>query len=202
MHLELSGKNRQALAGCVELFLFEGGYAGLELVEDGIANLCLILSQAVVAGLDSGWPALRDFLTRSTTRLGGWLDEASPLWAKPIAVVCPAGGYFRRPLETENDAVYHVGDRLAHIPPFTGDGLAIALSSAALAVEHIRRGGSSTAYLAEARRLTTPAIRLASIVSTVAANRVGQALLIRAVAHTPILQMIARQTRLSHPPMH
>ena len=45
----------------------------------------------------------------------------------------------------QEPAVYRVGDRLAHIPPFTGDGLAIALGSAALAAEHIRHGRSPAA---------------------------------------------------------
>ena len=37
---------RGALAGTIELHLYDGGYAGLLLQEDGAANLCLSVSRA------------------------------------------------------------------------------------------------------------------------------------------------------------
>src|SRR3546814_8022421 len=35
----------EALRGAVELYLFDDGYAGLQLVEDDIANLCPVIEQ-------------------------------------------------------------------------------------------------------------------------------------------------------------
>lgn len=40
MHLRPTAEIRRALTGRVELFLLNRSYVGLELVEDGIANLC------------------------------------------------------------------------------------------------------------------------------------------------------------------
>ena len=151
MHLRLSPGARRALEGRVELFFFDGSYIGLELIEDGIANLCFVLPRATVARLGSGWPALRGHLASALPSLAERLEGAEPLWDKPLAVVCPIGGHLHRERGT---AVYRVGDRIAHIPPFTGDGLAIALASAALAVGHIRHGLPPDAYLASARQLT------------------------------------------------
>lgn len=199
MHLQLPGAITGALVGQIELFFFERGYAGLELVEDGVANLCLLLPASVMAGIGSGWNRLRDFLTSRVSALSRRLDGAAPLWEKPYAVVCPAGGYLHPGSPGAGNPLYPVGDRLAHIPPFTGDGLAIALHSAASAAGHIFRGGTPAAYLADMRRRTASAICLASAISRLASNRVGSMMLIGLARHAPgLLQMIARRTRLPH----
>src|SRR3546814_13371108 len=52
----------EALRGAVELYLFDDGYAGLQLVEDDIANLCLVIEQKAFQSLGGGWDALLDAL--------------------------------------------------------------------------------------------------------------------------------------------
>lgn len=193
MHLRLAREAQRALQGRVELALLEGGYAGLELVEEGIANLCLVLPRAAVARLAPGWPPLHAFLGAALPHLGERLAGATALWDKPLAVVCPAAGHLHR----DEEGAYRVGDRLAHIPPFTGDGLAIALGSAALAAGHIRQGHSPADYLTAARRLTGRPIRIASTLSGLAAHRGGRALLMGAAALAPgIIGALTRATRL------
>jgi flavin-dependent dehydrogenase len=195
MHLRLSPEARCALEGKVELFFLDGSYIGLELIEDGIANLCFVVPSATVARLGSGWMVLHAHLASSLPSLAERLAGAEPLWDKPLAVVCPARGHLHRERGT---AVYRVGDRLAHIPPFTGDGLAIALASAALAVEHIRLGRPPDAYLAEARQLTAFPIRLASIVSGLAGSSGGRSLILGAAVCAPgLIGAIVRRTRLT-----
>jgi flavin-dependent dehydrogenase len=195
MHLRLSPAVRRTLEGKVELFFLDGSYIGLELIEDGIANLCFVMPRATVAPLGSGWPALHAHLASSLPSLTERLAGANPLWDKPLAVVCPTGGHLHRERGT---AVYRVGDRLAHIPPFTGDGLAIALASAALAVEHIRLGRPPDAYLAAARQLTAFPIRLASIVSGLARSSGGRNLMLGAAVCAPsLIGTIIRGTRLT-----
>ena len=194
MHLRPSPEVRRALEGRVELFFLDGSYIGLELIEDGIANLCFVLPRATVIRLGPGWPALRGHLASALPSLAERLAGAEPLWDKPLAVVCPTGGHLHREQRT---AVYRVGDRLAHIPPFTGDGLAIALASAALAVEHIRLGRQPDAYLAAARQLTAFPIRLASIISGLARSSGGRNLMLGAAVCVPgLIGTIVRRTRL------
>jgi len=194
MHLRPSASVRRALEGRVELSFLNDSYIGLELIEDDIANLCFLLPGAVVARLGSGWPAMQSHLAAALPGLAERLDGAEPLWDRPVAVVCPTGAYLHREPGT---AVYRVGDRLAHIPPFTGDGLAIALASAALAVEHIRLGRPPATYLAAARSLTGKAIRLASVVSCLAKSRGGRTALLGAAACAPgLIEAIVRRTRV------
>jgi flavin-dependent dehydrogenase len=195
MHLRLAPEQRRSLTGRVELALLPGGYAGLETVEDGIANLCFVLPRAPVARLAPGWPALQSFLTGAAPHLAERLAGAEPLWEKALAVVCPSGGHLHR---SEEAGAYRVGDRLAHIPPFTGDGLAIALGSAALAARHIAGGKPAAAYREAARRLTASPIRVASAISGLAAHGAGRAVLMRAGAFAPGLTgSIVRRTRLA-----
>jgi menaquinone-9 beta-reductase len=195
MHLRLSPEARRALDGRVELFFLDDSYIGLELIEDGIANLCFALSRVTVARLGSGWPALHAYLASALPSLTERLAGAEPLWDKALAVVCPTGGHLHRERGT---AVYRVGDRFAHIPPFTGDGLGIALASAALAVEHIRFGRPPDAYLAAARQLTAFPIRLASIISGLAKSSGGRNLMLGAAACAPcLIGTIVRRTRLT-----
>jgi flavin-dependent dehydrogenase len=194
IHLRPSAECRRALTGRVELFLLNRSYVGLELVEDGIANLCCVLPRGTVARLAPGWPAMRDYLAAKLPSLAERLEGAHPLWDKAIAVVCPTGGHLH---SERGPAVYLVGDRLAHIPPFTGDGIAIALGSGALAAEHIRQGSTPAAYLAAARRLTGRSIRLASAVSGLAATGAGRSVLLGAAVMMPqLIRTIARRTRV------
>jgi flavin-dependent dehydrogenase len=195
MHLRPSPEVRRALEGRVELFFLDSSYVGLELIEDGIANLCLVLPRATMSRAGPGWQALHGHLASALPALAERLEGAEPLWDKPKAVVCPTGGHLHRERKT---AVYRVGDRLAHIPPFTGDGLAIALASAALAVEHIQLGLSPDAYLAAARQLTASPIRLASMIARLARHRGGRDLMLGAAACAPsLIGTIIRRTRLT-----
>lgn len=197
MHLRLTESARRALAGRIELYFIERSYAGLELIEDGVANLCVLMPRDLVARLGPGWPPVQDHLTRALPALTERLSGAQPLWDKPLAVVCPAAGHLHH---EDGPAVYCVGDRLAHIPPFTGDGLAIALASARLAAEHLYRDESPTHYLAAARRLTGTSIRLAGLLSGLAATGVGRTVLIGAASVAPsLIDLAVRRTRLPLP---
>lgn len=194
MHLRPSAEIRRALARRVELFLLNRSYVGLELVEDGIANLCCVLPRATVAQLAPGWQGMLHYLAAKLPSLAERLEGAEPLWDKALAVVCPTGGHLH---SEAGPAVYRVGDRLAHIPPFTGDGIAIALGSGALAAEHIRQGSSPAEYLSAGRRLTGRTIRLASAVSGFAATGAGRSVLLGAAVMMPkLIGTIARRTRV------
>lgn len=192
MHLRL--REPATLARRVDLFMLDRCYVGLELVENNAANLCLVMRRELAQQVGPGWPSLRAHLIAASSQLAAHLETAEPLFDKPLAVVCPANGHLDDEAEP---AAYRIGDRLAHIPPFTGDGLAIAVASGVLAAQHILRGQPPSAYLAAARALTARPVRLASAVSRLAANRMGRAFIITGASLVPgLVAGVVRKTRL------
>jgi len=121
MHLRLPGAIMRALAGQIGPFLCERGCAGLELVKDGVANLCLLPPASVVAGIGSGWNPLRDFLTATVPGLARRSTGAAP----------PVGKAVRRRLlppaalltaDHPGPRLCFTGDRLAHTRPSPATG--------------------------------------------------------------------------------
>ena len=138
----------------MELVLFPGGYAGLQLVEDDIANLCL-LTRAPAEGI-AGAVARAPHLT---LRLTG----AEPLLARPLAIANLPYGMVS-PGHAPAPGRYLLGDQFAMIPSFTGDGMALALSTArwAAAAWAERGPGGADAYAHAARRRVRAQVRLAA----------------------------------------
>ena len=126
MHLRLSPEARRALEGRVgTLLLLQDGdkpsrtSSTWNWIEDGIANLCFVLSRGTVARarVRLARPA-RPYLASSASHL----DRASGTRRTALGQAAGrglsrTGGHLHRKRGT---AVYRVGDRFAHIPPFTG----------------------------------------------------------------------------------
>jgi len=204
VHLKLPARSTQALSERVELFLFRDGYGGLELVEDDVANLCVLLRRPAAPFAGRSWPELWEYLASLSNDLGQRLRDGLPLWERPLGVVCPSGGYSHARPNGAEHALYHVGDRIAHIPPFTGDGLAIALASAELAAAHIRDRQPPVLYRHAVRCSTASALHFASALSWMNKSSLGRTLIVATASRFPwVLQKAVRQTRLRcETPMH
>ncbi len=141
----------RALEGAIELHLFDGGYAGLLMQEDGMANLCLSASRdrlKAAGGIGPLVERLADELPALAARLGGGeVDEWSAVSGVP---------YGWRAQATV-DGVYRVGDQAAVIASLAGDGIAIALESGAAAARAIAAGTPAAEFQsAWARRAWRP----------------------------------------------
>lgn len=117
-----------AMPARVELFLFPGGYAGLNPVEGGRVNLCLLLSYQAFKRAGQSVPATLEAITTWNPALGRRLAEGRLL---PDTITTVA------PVDTERPAapwaeVACIGDTAAMLPPLCGDGMAMALRSAQL----------------------------------------------------------------------
>jgi flavin-dependent dehydrogenase len=199
MHLRLPVSVCRNLERRVALFMLDRCYVGLEAIEDGKTNLCLVMRRDLAAHVGAGWPTLRDHLRAASQQLVAALEKAEPLFDKPLAVVCPQGGHVD---DEAQPMAYRVGDRFAHVPPFTGDGLAIALTSGSLAASHILQGRGPAEYLATARRIVGRPIHVSGAISVLAGNRAGRAMLIGAAMVVPgLIGTVVRQTRLPVLPM-
>jgi flavin-dependent dehydrogenase len=175
IYFRLAPAQQSALRGWVELFLFPGGYAGLQLAEGGQANLCLLVKRSALQPGGNAWPALLDRMCSFSAPLAMRLDGAQPLWPKPLAIASLPYGML---LADAEPGLWRLGDQAAVIPSFSGDGLSIALHSAHLAAQVYAHGGASAEF---ARRLHTQlraSVRLATALSRlmIAAPALAQAL--------------------------
>lgn len=85
MYFRLSRQQHAALGHAVELVLFPGGYAGLQPVEDGAANLCLLIHSDRLRTLPSGWSAVLKHITEHAPHLARRLHGAEALLDAPLA---------------------------------------------------------------------------------------------------------------------
>ena len=155
MHWRLRTAQTAELRGFMDLFLFEGGYGGLALVEEDTANLCLVVRRSRLREARAMARTAGELVRRERDDCGTALG-AQPLWERPLAISSIPYGY----LCEREDGVWPVGDQAAVIPSFTGDGMAIALHSGALAAEMYLSGESPEKYLSKvARRSCVEACR-------------------------------------------
>jgi flavin-dependent dehydrogenase len=140
MHLRLEAAEAAALDGAVELHLFPGGYAGLEPIEDGLANLCLVADLRRLGR--PAFPELLDGIRRACPPLHRRLAGAEFLWPRPLAISAIPYGY----VANTRDGLWRLGDQAAVIPSFAGDGLGIALHSAHAAAAAYLAGDSAEAF--------------------------------------------------------
>ena len=122
------------LEGVIELHLYDGGYAGLLMQEDGSANLCLSASRERLKSA-GGIEPLVARLAEELPALAARLDASEPSdWSAVSGV--PYGWRAGGTVE----GVYRIGDQAAVIASLAGDGIAIALESGAAAARAIAAG--------------------------------------------------------------
>lgn len=118
------------LAADLEMHVGRGGYVGLSRIEDGRVNVCALLARRGGRGPDGrGLAAIRDWSVAA-----GLESLAARLAAaREIADSHAATAGFRFGRIRANDGMVRVGDAYALIPPFTGNGMSMALEAAAAA---------------------------------------------------------------------
>jgi flavin-dependent dehydrogenase len=146
MYFALNPLATRELTGRIELILFRDGYAGMQMVEAGQANLCLLIDRARLQAVGGKWPALLEDLSRETPLLARLLDGAKPLLEQPLTIYRVPYGFIHRPQAADSVQIYRLGDQAGVIPSFTGDGMAIALHSVAAACSMFLNGDDATAY--------------------------------------------------------
>jgi flavin-dependent dehydrogenase len=143
MQLRPSKTAAAMLENIVHLSMFAGGYAGVCLVEGGIATICWVIERdQLLDGASAGWPTHANFLSERSSFFATLVSEATPLWEKPVAIAAIPYGYLRDAVIS--DVVYPMGDQLVVIPSYTGGGTSLALHtglSAARAILHNRSAG-------------------------------------------------------------
>ena len=182
-----------ALDGAIEIVLFDGGYAGVQRVEDGMVNLCLLVDRRRLDA--AGGDVLAD--VRREPRLARLLGDAHPVLARPLTISGVPYGFVHRADGVEGDGAYRLGDQAGVIPSFTGDGMSIALHSAWLAAAAVLAGASPAAYHAAFRRDCARQIGRATALQRAGEGRAGRRLVMAGVGLLPgLLRWAAKLTRV------
>jgi flavin-dependent dehydrogenase len=129
------------IGNSIELHLFDRGYAGLLLQEDGSANLCMAVRKSRLTEAGGKPATLFAELAAANPLLGerlGWLDRLP----EPNAVASVPYGW--RALETEI-GLFRLGDQAAVIPSLAGEGMGIAIASGVAAAQAWAEGGTQAA---------------------------------------------------------
>ncbi len=183
----------------VELHAFCGGYVGVGPIEGGLANVCGIATQEAFKQAGRSLPALVARARRDNAALAFRLAGLERCQADLAAA--RMSFRHRRPLAGE---FLLIGDAAGMIAPLAGDGIGIALSSAAVAApwiaEHlagrIRRAAMLAGYRASWRRAFTRQLVLGAALHRLLINPRGAAFLLR-LGHAlpPLVGWLIRSTR-------
>ena len=177
------------VGGAIELHLFDRGYVGLCLQEDGSANLCMAVHRSRLNEAGDPSALLRALATDPAlaARLA-FLDPAAPIDA--IANV-PYGW-------RAHDAphgVIRLGDQAAVIPSLAGEGMGIAIASAQSATSAYIRDRNDMVWQPRfAGRVARP-LAVAGIVRRVVEGPLAATAL--RLAHPALIDAVARLTRVA-----
>ncbi|MGM8228984.1 NAD(P)/FAD-dependent oxidoreductase [Cellvibrio sp. ARAG 10.3] len=188
----------------VEIHLFDGGYAGLEPIENGVVNLCFLIRQEIYKTCGGSWPEVLRWLADTSSHLRLRLAGLTPLWHEPLAVAGIPYGFIASPADAVPD-LFRLGDQAAVIPSFAGDGIAIALHTATLAAQIHGINGDSSAYHRRAHEDLAQPLRAARLLANLLAHPQGRniaftvARLLPALMREKILSELIMRTRVSLP---
>jgi len=158
LHLASAAAAR-LLPSIVQLAFFRGGYLGSCLVEGDTLSIGWVMTPALLREVGAQWGAQRSFLSKQSPRVAALLENADALLAKPVSTAAIPYGFLRA--EQIAPVVYPLGDQLAVVPSFTGDGLAIALCSGIAAARAVVEGKSAQVFQREFVDRLRPQFRLA-----------------------------------------
>jgi len=200
MHYLLRDGQRSGLEGSVEVALFPGGYAGLQLVERGIANLCLVVTRQCFQEVGKSWHKLLEFIAGQTPQLSHRMDGAVPLFVRPLSIFQVPYGFVHSPHRAEPQGLFRIGDQAGVIPSYTGDGMAIALHSGCLAAStYLEAGQAGSLFHHRLRTDISHQIRLASLFYEAGRQTVGQKAILQLCRTWPsVMRYVASLTRIGH----
>ena len=167
-YFRLAPDERAALADHIELILFQGGYAGFQMVERDAANLCFLVPPARFQAADGDFAALVAGLAAEVPHLAQRLLGAVPLLDKPLAISGVPYGFLHKALADEPRTLWRLGDQAAVIPSFTGDGMSLALHSARLATRAFLLGETPSDYMKRLARDVGGPVRRATFLQRLA----------------------------------
>ena len=182
----------------VELVLFNGGYAGLQLVESECAVLCILLPASRLRDVGGRWDRLMQSLIGESPHLAARLSGAAAILERPLTIAGLPYGFIHAASPDDPPGLFRVGDQAAVIPSLTGDGVALALSSGTLAARTwLQDGNVARRYHRGNGALITRQMRVATAIHGLCRSKSTQAWVVGACRLWPgAMRLAAGWTRL------
>ncbi len=197
VHYLLKPEQAQALSRNVEIILFKDGYAGLEPVEKGKANLCLVVKKSRFIECGKTWESFLKNIRDQTPYLVRRLKDAVAESAQPLAIYGIPYGFVFKAHPDDPEGLYRLGDQMAVIPSFSGDGMAIAMHTAILATSSYLARSCREYHLQAAKELK-PQIFRAILLMKLAPSSLTQQILFDICRVIPgSLRYLAKKTRIA-----
>jgi flavin-dependent dehydrogenase len=144
-----------------------------------------------------GWETLLEYLKSESPVLADRLAGAQQTLAHPLTIYQVPYGFIHHSAPGDSKALFRLGDQGGVIQSFTGDGMSIALHSAALAVQAVLRGEDAAAYHRQLARDIRGQIKRADILYKLMDHRFAQVGLFAITSLLPgTLKIAARLTRV------
>lgn len=213
MHVSVAPPVRARLQGRVVLWVGEGAYGGVALVDDATLNVSCVIAPHMARTYGLCASDLMPALMQSHPAAARVLADI--VWpAVHMTAVAPVPYGYVRP-SPPGPGIFCVGDQLAVIPSLTGDGMTMALASgraAARALTAVWQGGTdadnavrraqrlgeaTSSYHAEAVRVFRRQMRVAVGVQQVFAHPRVLDVLLRAGRWVPsVVPLLVQATRV------
>lgn len=196
IRLPASAALERLVGDAIELHLFDRGYAGLVLQEDGSANLCMAVHRSRLN--EAGDPErLLATLAAQLPHLGDRLAQGG--WRGVDAVANVPYGW--RAATTE-PGIFRLGDQAAVIPSLAGEGMGIAIASGIRAAQAYLGGRRAAAqsYQRNLYRATARPVAVAGLVRRLAESVAAPAL-VTVARMSSLTNLVARLTRINHSPV-
>ena len=178
----------------IELHLFDRGYVGIALQEDGSANVCMAVHRSRLN--EAGDPE------RLLTALGAEcpaLGERLAYGAGTEAIDAIANVPYGWRLREGRAGLFRLGDQAGVIPSLAGEGMGIALASGVAAAQAFARGGADASaawQLRFAHHIARP-IGVASLIAGLGERSASAGALVAMARLAPsLVDLAARLTRV------
>ena len=198
LHWRVPARQRDEIGSAVELVPFEGGYAGFQRVSESTLNMSLLVRRDRFTDMGASWTRLLADLAR-VDHIARRLDGAEPLFARPLTIANLPYGYVCNSASPMPADLYRLGDQVGLTAPLTGDGMAIAVRSARIAVASVAAGHGAPAYHERMQRVIGSQVRRAMLLQALAGRHAALPILVALLRLWPgSLSKLASLTRLAH----
>lgn len=120
--------------GVVEMHSFDGGYLGVSSIDQGTTNVACLVDKKKLMTYKDPIHFLDDLLQKKTMRLlNKQMSQARMLFPQWLVGDIPEFGIRQNP---SIDRIFWMGDAAGSIPPISGEGLAIAITSGCMAADY------------------------------------------------------------------